>query len=175
MPVADASDQRGCTYKGGGADAPNPAANAIDLLEVHMNRTENTPAQTYALVFGAVLLLAGIIGFFYEASFDGDARDGVLGILDVNGWHNLVHIASGLAGLLAWRAGALASRQYALVFGVVYLLVAVWGFAIGDGEEILGFIPVNTEDNVLHVLIALLGLGAYASSAERRSARVATT
>ena len=46
---------------------------------------------------------AGIVGFFYNASFgtgDGTARDAVLGILDVNGWHNLVHIASGAIGLL---------------------------------------------------------------------------
>jgi hypothetical protein len=68
-----------------------------------MNRADSTPAQMYALVFGAVLLFAGIIGFFWEASFDGDARDGVLGILDVNGWHNLVHIASGLAGIALSR------------------------------------------------------------------------
>lgn len=135
-----------------------------------MNRSDSTPAQTYALVFGAVLLLAGILGFFYEASFSGDDRSAVLGILDVNGIHNVIHIASGLLGLLAWRAGALASRQYALGFGLVYLVVAIWGFAVGDGGEILGLVPVNTEDNILHVLISLLGLGAYAASGDRRPA-----
>jgi hypothetical protein len=140
-----------------------------------MNTADNTPAQTYALVFGAVLLLAGILGFFYEASFSGDDRSAVLGILDVNGWHNLVHIASGLLGLAAWRAGAGTSRQYALGLGVVYLLVVVLGFAVGDGGEILGIIPVNTEDNILHLLISLLGLGAYAASGETRPARAATT
>ena len=140
-----------------------------------MNRADSTPAQTYALVFGAVLLFAGIIGFFWEASFDGDARDGVLGILDVNGWHNLVHILSGALGLAAWRAGAATSRQYALGLGVVYLLVAIWGFAIGDGEEILGIIPVNTEDNIRHFLLSLLGFAAYAVSGDTRTARVPTT
>jgi hypothetical protein len=140
-----------------------------------MNKADTTPAQTYALVFGAVLLLAGIIGFFWEASFDGDARNGVLGVLDVNGWHNLVHIASGALGLAAWRAGAATSRLYALVLGAVYLVVAVWGFIVGDAGEILGVIPVNTEDNILHLLISLLGFGAYAASADRRPARVATT
>ena len=139
-----------------------------------MNAAESTPAQTYALVFGAVLLLAGIFGFFYEASFSGDDRSAVLGILDVNGIHNVIHIASGIAGLLAWRAGALASRQYALIFGLIYLAVAIWGFALGDGGEILGLVPVNTEDNVLHVLIALLGLGAYAASGDRRPATART-
>ena len=125
-----------------------------------MNHARNTPAQTYALVFGAVLLLAGIIGFFWEPSFDGDARDGVLGILDVNGWHNLVHIATGLLGLLAYGAGAAASRTYALGLGAVYVAVSIWGFAVGDGGEILGFLPVNTEDNVLHLLIGFAGVGA---------------
>jgi hypothetical protein len=50
---------------------------------------------------------------------------------------------------------------------VVYTLVAIWGFAIGDGESILGFIPVNTEDNVLHALIALAGYAAFFASAPR--------
>jgi hypothetical protein len=127
---------------------------------------ESTPARLYAGVFGLVLLLAGILGFFYESSFSDDpaVRDAVLGILDVNGFHNVVHIASGLVGLLAYRAGNAASRTYALAFGVVYLAVAIWGFALGDGESILNIIPVNTEDNVLHLVIALTGLAAYAAS-----------
>ena len=33
----------------------------------------------------------------------------------------------------------------------MYLVVAIWGFVIGDGESILGLIPVNTEDNFLHL------------------------
>ena len=64
---------------------------------------ERSPAQVYALVIGLTLVVAGIVGFFYSASFstgDGAERDAVLGILDVNGWHNIVHIASGAVGLL---------------------------------------------------------------------------
>ena len=125
-----------------------------------------SPAQIYALTFGATLVLAGILGFFYTADFStGDTeRDALIGVFDVNGWHNLVHIASGVAGLLAFSAGARASRTYALVFGAVYLVVAIWGFVIGSGESILGFIPVNTEDNILHLILGVLGLGAYAAS-----------
>jgi hypothetical protein len=131
------------------------------------------PAQKYALMIGGVLLLAGIIGFFYESSFDGDAREGVLGILDVNAWHNIVHLASGLLGLYAWRAGAIASRQYALGLGLIYLVVAIWGFIIGDGDTILGLIPVNTEDNILHALIAVAGLAAWSMSRDAPRARAA--
>jgi len=123
-----------------------------------------SPAQVYALVFGVVLTVAGVIGFFWSASFGspGDV-DAVLGILDVNAWHNLVHIATGLLGLAAIGSYVF-SRSYALGLGIVYVAVAIWGFIIGDGESILGFIPVNTEDNLLHLLIGVAGLGAYAAT-----------
>jgi Domain of unknown function (DUF4383) len=119
------------------------------------------PAQLYALVVGAVLVVAGIIGFFYSSSFGGPGDvDAVFGILDVNAWHNIVHILTGGLGLAAFAAGAYAARQYALGLGAVYILVAIVGFIYGDGDAILGFIPVNTEDNVLHLLLGLAGLGA---------------
>jgi hypothetical protein len=75
----------------------------------------------------------------------------------VNGWHNVVHLATGLLGLAVWRSYA-GARAYAIGMGVVYTGVAIWGFVIGSGESILGFLPVNTEDSVLHLLIALAGI-----------------
>jgi Domain of unknown function (DUF4383) len=121
-----------------------------------------SPAQVFALVIGATLVVVGIAGFFYNSSFgtgDGTERDAVLGILDVNGWHNVVHVLSGAVGLAL--AGAYdGSRLYALGFGAIYLVVALLGFVAGDGEEIFNLIPVNTEDNVLHLLIGIAGVGA---------------
>ena len=138
---------------------------------------ERSPAQLYALIFGLVLVSAGIVGFFYEASFstgDGAPRDAVFGILDVNGWHNIVHILSGLIGLAA--AGSYASsRFYALGFGVIYIVVAILGFIYGDGDSIVGLVPINTEDNVLHALIGVAGIGAgMATPAEPAPTTVAT-
>ena len=127
------------------------------------NTASRTPAQLYALVFGATLVVVGILGFFYSSSFGSPGEvDGVLGILDVNGWHNVVHIATGALGLLS--LGYSSARLYALGLGAVYVVVAIWGFAVGDGGAILGFIAVNTEDNVLHAVIGLAGLGAYAAT-----------
>lgn len=123
---------------------------------------KRSPAQVYSVVIGATLVLAGIAGFFYNASFgtgDGTERDAVLGILDVNGWHNVVHIASGALGLLVARSYS-GSRAYALGLGAVYLVVALLGFLAGDGDEIFNLIPINTEDNFLHLLIGVAGLGA---------------
>ena len=121
-----------------------------------------SPAQAFSLVIGATLVVAGIAGFFYNASFgtgDGTDRDAVLGILDVNGWHNVVHVLTGAIGLAV--SGAYdGSRMYALGFGAIYLVVTVLGFVAGDGDEIFNLIPVNTEDNVLHLLIGFAGVGA---------------
>jgi len=121
---------------------------------------QRSPAQLYALVFGVVLVGAGIVGFFYSADFDspGDV-DAVLGILDVNGWHNVVHIVTGLLGLAVIGSYGYA-RTYAFGLGAVYIVVAIWGFIVGDGDQILSIVPVNTEDNVLHLLIGISGIAA---------------
>jgi len=122
---------------------------------------ERSPAQLYCLVIGATLVVAGVLGFFYEASFKtGDAArfDDVLGILAVNGWHNVVHIASGALGL-AWASDWGRARLFALGFGGTYVLLAIIGFIMGEGF-LLDIVPLNHEDNVFHLLVGLAGLGA---------------
>jgi hypothetical protein len=136
---------------------------------------DRSPAQVFAVVIGVTLVAAGSLGFFYSASFstgDGAERDALLGILDVNGWHNLVHIASGAVGLLvvgSYRG----ARAYALGLGAVYLLVTLLGFIAGDGGEILNLIPVNTEGNFLHLLIGLAGIAAVLATPAKDRLRAA--
>jgi Domain of unknown function (DUF4383) len=123
---------------------------------------ERSPAQVFALLFGVVLVAAGVLGFFYEASFStgDDAKyDEVLGILGVNGWHNVVHIASGAIGLAV--AGSYANaRLYALGLGAIYIVLAIWGFTLDNPDLLLDIVPLNDEDNVLHLLIGIAGVGA---------------
>jgi hypothetical protein len=126
----------------------------------------SSPARLYALLVGSVLTIAGIIGFFYSSSFDTGAElpsDDVLGVLAVNGWHNIVHLVTGLLGL---AAVGYAARAYALVLGLVYVVVAIWGFTVTEGGigVILDFLPVNTEDNVLHLVLGLTGIAAAAAT-----------
>jgi Domain of unknown function (DUF4383) len=125
-----------------------------------------TPAQLYALVVGVALVAVGIVGFFYSAAFGTPGEvSPVLGLLDVNGWHNVVHLATGALGLAAVGSAAYA-RTYALALGVVYIVVAVWGFVIGSGEAILTIVPVNTADNFLHLAIGVLGLATGTASGQ---------
>lgn len=133
---------------------------------------DRTPAQLYSLLFGIVLLAVGILGFIADSSFgtgsDVDGSDFI--IFEVNGWHNIVHILSGVLGLALARRRDTA-RGYALGFGAVYLVVTVWGFITGD--QVLWLIPVDAADNVLHLLIAAAGLAAGLASRDEPAPRAA--
>ncbi len=126
----------------------------------------SSPAQLYCTLIGAVLVIVGIIGFFYSASFDTGTSgvlantDDVFGVLGVNGWHNVLHI---LIGLLLLACAGTAARSAALGVGLLYLVLSIWGFIESD-NVILGLVPVNDEDNVLHLILGLLGLAAGAAS-----------
>jgi Domain of unknown function (DUF4383) len=115
-----------------------------------------TLAQAYCLVAGLVLLLVGVLGFISDAHFGAatDGRGEFLGF-DVNGWHNVVHIVSGLF-LLAVRGEAARARAGALAFGVFYAGVAVSGFITGD--SVLGIVAIDQADNWLHVGLAALAI-----------------
>jgi len=130
-----------------------------------------TLARWYCYAIGALLALAGALGFFADATFDTSASqagdpvaggnandqlqgDGFLGF-EVNGWHNVVHLVSGiLLLLLASQRGS--ARLGAIAFGLVYALVTIAGLI--DGNDVLGTLPVNAPDNLLHIALSLLGL-----------------
>ncbi|MFN8159899.1 MAG: DUF4383 domain-containing protein [Solirubrobacterales bacterium] len=118
----------------------------------------SSPARLYATLVGGILLVVGIVGFFYGSSFGSPGKvDELFGLLDTNGWLNLLHLLTGALGLLMAGYGA---RQYAIGLGVVYVVIAVWGFVIGSGAAMLGLIPLDAADNVAHLILGLLGIGA---------------
>ena len=116
--------------------------------------------KSFALLFGIVFLVVGILGFVPAATHDVNGMPMLLGIFHVNPAHNIVHLASGAVFLLCGLAGAGPSRAFFKIFGLVYALVAALGFYVGD-QPILGLISNNVADTWLHVVLALamLALG----------------
>ena len=128
----------------------------------------SSPARLYCLLVGGVVLLVGIIGFFYEASFDvGDEviADEAFGTLAVNGWANVIHMVIGGLGLLA--AGSFA-RSYALGIGVIYIVLSILGFIavessdgitfVAENAVLIDLVPVDTSENVLHAILGAVGI-----------------
>ncbi|HEY5942585.1 MAG TPA: DUF4383 domain-containing protein [Solirubrobacterales bacterium] len=104
------------------------------------------PARLYAAVTGAFLVVLGILGFFYDASFGGlDSYEEAFAGLQVNGWLNLFYLATGAVGVLV--AGA-SSRGYALAIGLVYTALAIVGW---------GSLGLNLAVGVLGLAAAAAG------------------
>jgi hypothetical protein len=109
--------------------------------------------KTAAIIFGIVFLLVGVLGFVPGIT----TGQMLLGIFHVNAVHNIVHVLSGAVALITGVMSTAAARMYFRVFGIVYALVAVLGFLIGNGL-LLGLISNNMADTWLHVVIALVAL-----------------
>ena len=130
-----------------------------------------TFVQRVAQIFGVVFLLAALAGFMAAGtSMDPHVMTAprAFGLFPVNTLHNLVHAIFGIWGLLASR-GFGASRKYAQVAGVLYIVLAVLGFVAPDG---FGLLPLGGNDIVLH---ALLGIPLAIVGFTARDRTVATT
>ena len=129
-----------------------------------------TPGQLFALVFGAIYILVGILGFIDPLVND---QDKLLGLFGVNGLHNVAHLAIGALLLFGSRAPDTA-RMVNLVVGVVYLLLGIlgiFGTLIQEGDAL--DLNNNAADTALHFATAALALYfGTAGSGGRRTATV---
>jgi hypothetical protein len=148
--------------------------------DLRSDRNVRTQLQTAALGVGAVFLLVGVLGFvpgvtthYSDMTFAGhDSMAKLLGVFMVSVLHNIVHLLFGVAGIIAARAWA-TSRAYLIGGGVIYLVLFLYGL-ITDQTSSANFVPVNTADNWLHLLLGLgmIGIGfALARSAADRTTR----
>ena len=130
-------------------------------------RVTRTRVQIAALAVGIVFLLLGILGFIpgvtsnYSdlqfATHESEAR--LLGIFQVSILHNIVHLLFGVAGLAMASTVALA-RNYLVFGGAIYLVLFLYGLLVGQ-DSAANFVPVNTADDILHLVlgIGMIGLG----------------
>ena len=118
-----------------------------------------------ARVVGVVFLLVGVLGFvpgittdYGDMSFAShDSMAMLLGVFQVSILHNLVHLLFGVAGIVLSRTDS-GARAYLVGGGAIYLVLWVYGLVV-DQASAANFVPVNTADNWLHLL---LGLGMIA-------------
>jgi hypothetical protein len=133
-------------------------------------------AKTICKILGVVFLLVGLVGF---------VMPGFLGT-HLSVVHNLVHIISGAIALYLGFAGSLsAARLFCIVFGIVYLLLAICGFLLGSDQAstiagmtnmardtrlwkvIPGQLELGTMDHVVHVLLGIVFLiGGFLTKAD---------
>jgi len=129
---------------------------------------KRTTVQTVALVFGAIYLAVGIIGFlpFLGGSFTLTSH-ALLGLFQINLLHNLVHVVIGLAGLAAVTSLP-NSRRFCQVVGVVLLLLGVLGVFVANP---LGLLYIGQLDIPLHLVTgAVLAYFGFAATVSTRSA-----
>lgn len=114
----------------------------------------------FAMLYGAIFLLAGAAGFVPGLSPahmhpDLTVTAGsrlALGLFPVNVLHNLVHLAFGLWGVLA--AGSVAgSMVYARGVALIYALLTLMGL-IPATATTFGLVPIQGNDIWLHALLA---------------------
>jgi hypothetical protein len=127
------------------------------------NRRDGKMATRYfALIFGIIYGLVGVMGFIPglltppgagDPALALDAMHGhLLGIFPVNILHSIVHLLTGLAGILAART-FVGARAYCRVVAIVYALLVVMGLIAGLNTT-FGLIPLYGNDVWLHVLVA---------------------
>jgi arginine exporter protein ArgO len=131
-------------------------------MSEHVARSNGaTTLQKITALVGAVFLLVGILGFIpgvtthYDMmSFAGhDSMAKLLGVFNVSILHNLVHLAFGVVGLVAARRPG-SARAYLIGGGIVYLVLWIYGLVI-DKDSSANFVPLNTADNWLHLVLAV--------------------
>lgn len=109
-------------------------------------------AKTLAIVFGIVLVVAGVLGFVPN-SFVGAGA-----IFDTNHMHDIVHLVLGLVLLAVAFMAPAKSGLWLKILGIVLLLLAVLGFImVPNGGDMFG-LATNMADHLLHVVLGVVFL-----------------
>lgn len=131
--------------------------------------------KKFALIAGIIYLVVGVLGFFpafrmvppdHAPHLALEGSYGYLfGLFAINSLHNIVHIAIGIWGLLAYRSFN-SARGYAKSLAIIYGLLAVMGLIPGL-NVVGGYVPLFGHNVWLHALTA--AVAAYFGFAGRTS------
>lgn len=107
--------------------------------------------RLYAKVVGVVIVLIGIGGLIL-------GEKSLLDVLNIDIVEDVIHLVTGgLMVAVGFRGSDSAVRNVVGGLGVVYLVVGVLGFFVPD---LFGLLPseYTVVDNVLHLLLGVLGI-----------------
>lgn len=123
--------------------------------------------RTISILFGIIFIGVGLLGFVPNPVVSEN------GIFAVNTMHNLVHVLTGLALLIAiFKFPGFESRILKIT-GLAYVLVTIIGF-LTSGNMLLGLIHINVADRWLHLALAVV-IFAAGYLPQRRIEQIATT
>lgn len=101
-------------------------------------------ARTFARVAGWLFLLLGILGFFVTD---------LLGLIQFDSTHNIVHLVLGLVGIAAGQSDN-AAKWFAKIVGPIYLALGIVGFFF----PMWAGLHLEATENLVHLLIGAWGI-----------------
>lgn len=106
--------------------------------------------KIWALLFGMLLIVIGILGFIPSIASNGQ----MLNLFTVNWIQNLVHIVTGVIALFV-ATSSYSARIFFKIFGILYLFLGLLGVLV-HGEFVA--LQLNTADNIFHFIIGILAI-----------------
>lgn len=135
-----------------------------------------------SLAVGALFLLIGILGFIpgITTNYSSMALAGhmsgakLFGLFQVSVLHNVVHLVFGVLGLALGRSPGTA-KAFLVWGGAIYLLLWIYGLFV-TGPHPANFVPVNTADNWLHLVlgVGMIALGLLTTRGVRATGEART-
>jgi hypothetical protein len=111
-------------------------------------------ANRVATILGLGFLLVGILGFVMP-----HALGAHLSLV-----HNIIHLVTGAVSLWIGLKGTTGgAKSFCIIFGAVYLLLGIVGFALGTGPDKMftvlpGQLELGMSDHVIHIVLGAVYL-----------------
>lgn len=106
-----------------------------------------------AFVIGLLLIIIAVLGFMPEFNQGGK----FLGFFAINSISNIMHLATGVIGMMCGLKNSKTSTYFFIAIGVIYAIMALLGI-YDSTMAIFRFIAADGANNIFHAIIAAIAL-----------------